>query len=103
MTGGPAAGLAGRILRGMRAAHEEREPRMPLAPGTPVCPREGAERAGISPSGRRYRETLGYLVEEGALEARTCPDGGGGSPPRGYVLGRSAAGMMGPWGGKGVP
>ena len=103
MIGGPATGLAGRILRGIRTAHEEREPRTPLAPGTPVCPREGAERAGVSPSGRRYREALGYLVEEGALEARARPDEGDGDPPRGYVLGRSAAGMMGSWGGGGVP
>jgi len=80
----------------MRAVHEERKPRTPLAPGTPVCPRAGAVRAGISPSGRRYRETLGYLVEEGALETQARPDEGDGDPPHDYVLGRSAAGMMRP-------
>jgi len=84
VTGGPAAGragLAGRILRGIRAAHEEREPRTPLAPGTPVCPREGAERAGVSPSGGRYRETLGYLVEEGAWKRERAPTKGADPRP----------------------
>ncbi len=87
--------LAGQILRGVKAVHEENNPGAPLRAGTPACPHAAAERIGISPVGRWYAATLAYLVEEGALALRskeeTIP---GGVGDRLYVLGENAAGMM---------
>ncbi len=89
--------LAGQILRGIRAVHEENNPRTPLGPGTPVCPHAAAERIGISPVGRWYAATVAYLVEEGALALRSkeeeaIPGGGGGN--RLYALGENAPRRM---------
>jgi len=86
--------LAGQILRGVKAVHEENNPGAPLRPGTPVCPHAAAERIGISPVGRWYAAVLAYLVEEGALEpnAKARPGDVGGNPL--YVLGENALGMM---------
>jgi hypothetical protein len=86
--------LAGQLLRGVKAVHEENNPDTPLGPGTPVRPHAAAERIGISPVGRRYAEVLAYLVEEGALE----PNGarailGEVVGDHLYVLGENAAGM----------
>ena len=80
--------LAGQILRGVKAVHEENNP------GTPVRPHAAAERIGISPVGRRYAEVLAYLLEEGALEpnvARAILGEVVGDHL--YVLGENAAGM----------
>ncbi len=87
--------LAGQILRGVKAVHEEENPGTPLGPGTPVCPHAAAERIGISPVGRWYAATLAYLVEEGALEHNAQaprPGDAGGTPL--YALGENALGMM---------
>jgi hypothetical protein len=86
--------LAGQILRGVKAVHEEEYPGTPLGPGTPVWPHAAAERIGISPVGRWYAATLAYLVEGGALEhnAKAHPGDVGATPL--YVLGENARGMM---------
>ncbi len=87
--------LAGQILRGVKAVHEEENPGTPLGPGTPVCPHAAAERIGISPVGRWYAATLAYLVEEGALEhnAKAPRPGDAGGTPL-YALGENALAMM---------
>ncbi len=85
--------LAGQILRGVKAVHEENKPGTPLGPGTPVCPHAAAERIGISPVGRWYAATLAYLVEEGALEHNAkAPPGSAGDQL--YALGENAPGML---------
>ena len=86
--------LAGQILRGVKAVHEENNPGRTLGPGVPVRPHVAAERIGISPVGRRYAEVLAYLVEKGALEpnvARAILGEIVGDHL--YVLGENAAGM----------
>jgi hypothetical protein len=60
--------LAGQLMRGVKAVHEENNPGRPLCPGAPVRPHVAAERIGISPVGHRYAATLAYLEEQGALE-----------------------------------
>src|SRR5918992_4821428 len=60
--------LAGQLLRGVKAVHEENNPGRPLGPGAPVRPHVAAERIGISPVGHRYAATLAYLEEQGALD-----------------------------------
>jgi hypothetical protein len=86
--------LAGQILRGVKAVHEEENPGTRLGPGTLVCPHAAAERIGISPVGRWYAATLAYLDEEGALErnARARPGDVGATLL--YALGENAQGMM---------
>ena len=84
--------LAGQILRGVKAVHEENHPGTPLCAGTPVCPHAAAERIGISPVGRWYAATLTYLEEERVLERNAearASDAGSAL----YVLGENAAGM----------
>ncbi len=91
----PRRRLAGQILRGVKAVHEEEDnPRTPLRPGTPVCPHAAAERIGISPVGRWYAATVAYLVEEGALALRSKEEAipGGGVGDRLYALGENAQG-----------
>ena len=85
--------LAGQILRGVKAVHEENNPGAPLSPGTPVCPHAAAERIGISPVGRWYAATLEYLVEEGALQPNAKARPGGGVGDQLYVFGGNAAGI----------
>jgi hypothetical protein len=79
--------LAGQLLRGVKAVHEENNPGRPLCPGVPVRPHVAAERIGISPVGHRYAATLAYLEEQGALELnwRTGNAAAVGEPR--YVLG----------------
>src|SRR5215211_2276656 len=55
--------LAGQLMRGVKAVHEENNPGRPLRPGVPVRPHVAAERIGISPVGHRYAATLAYLEE----------------------------------------
>jgi hypothetical protein len=85
--------LAGQILRGVKAVHEEENAGTPLGPGTPICPHAAAERIGISPVGRCNATTLAYLVEEGALErnSKARPGDVGATPL--YALGENAQGM----------
>ena len=85
--------LAGQILRGIKAVHEENNPGTPLSPGTPVRPHAAAERIGISPVGHRYAAVLAYLVEEGALEPNARAILGEVVGDHLYVLGENAAGM----------
>ncbi len=47
--------LAGQILRGVKAVHEENNPGTPLGPGTPVGPHAAAERIGSAPWGAGTR------------------------------------------------
>ena len=84
--------LAGQILQGVKAVHEENKPGTPLGPGTPVCPHAAAERIGISSVERWYAATLGYLVEEGVLEHKAKAPPGGGDQL--YALGENAPGML---------
>ena len=79
--------LAGQLMRGVKAVHEENDPGRPLRPGVPVRPHTAAERIGISPVGHRYAATLAYLEEQGALELnwRTGNAAAVGEPR--YVLG----------------
>ena len=87
--------LAGQLLRGVKAVHEENNPGRPLCPGAPVrLLHVAAERIRISPVGHRYAATLAYLVEERALEpnARANPDEGVGDQL--YVLAENAPQIM---------
>ena len=87
--------LAGQLLRGVKAVHEENNPGRPLCPEAPVRPHVAAERIGISPVGHRYAATLAYLVEERALEpnnARANPGEVLGDQL--YVLGENAPQIM---------
>jgi hypothetical protein len=78
--------LAGQILRGVKAVHEENNPGRRLCPGTPVLPHAAAERIGISPVGNRYAVTLAYVEEQGALEPNWRTGNAAVGEPR-YVLG----------------
>jgi hypothetical protein len=78
--------LAGQILRGVKAVHEENNPGRPLGPGVPVRPHAAAERVGISPVGHRYAAVLAYLEEQGALEPNWRTGNATVREPR-YVLG----------------
>ena len=88
--------LAGQLLRGVKAVHEENNPGRPLCPGAPVrLLHVAAERIRISPVGHRYAATLAYLVEERALEpnnARANPGEVVGDQL--YVLGENAPEIM---------
>ena len=78
--------LAGQLMRGIKAVHEENNPGRPLCPGTPVRPHTAAERIRISPVGHRYAATLAYLEEHGALEPNWRTGNAAVGEPR-YVLG----------------
>jgi len=79
--------LAGQILQGVRAVHEENNPGRPLCPGVPVLPHVAAERIGISPVGHRYAATLAYLQEQGALEPNWRTGNAAAVEEPRYVLG----------------
>jgi hypothetical protein len=86
--------LAGQLLRGVKAGHEENNPGRPLCPGAPVRPHVAAERIGISPVGHRYAATLAYLVEERALEPNARANPGEVVGDQLYVLKENAPEIM---------
>ena len=86
--------LAGQLMRGVKAVHEENNPGRPLRPGAPVRPHAAAERIGISPVGHRYAATLAYLVEERALEPNARANPGEVVGDQLYVLGENAPEIM---------
>ncbi len=86
--------LAGQLLLGVKAVHEENNPGRPLGPGAPVRPHVAAERIGISPVGNRYAATLAYLVEERALEPNARANPGKVVGDQLYVLGENAPEKM---------
>ena len=86
--------LAGQLLRGVKAVHEENNPGRPLCPEAPVRPHVAAERIGISPVGHRYAATLAYLVEERALEPNARANPGEVVGDQLYVLAENAPQIM---------
>ena len=87
--------LAGQLLRGVKAVHEENNPGRPLCPGAPVrLLHVAAERIGISPVGHRYAATLAYLVEERALEPNARANPGEVVGDQLYVLAENAPQIM---------
>ncbi len=86
--------LAGQLMRGVKAVHEENNPGRPLCPGAPVHPHVAAERIGISPVGHRYAAVLAYLVEERALEPNARANPGEVVGDQLYVLGENAPEIM---------